>query len=222
LGQLPEPRVDIIGPPGAPWPAHTETRPVPPVHLRSAQTAAVMCDRRESGRHECGRSPKNQTIMNSCPSRNQHSEAEQAPEDPKVGAAWSRVREVLKASCEGPLSWLRRRANFRPRGGNPACGSTFVRRSAILTVVIFAAVLGSPARADVLIGVAGPMTGKEAWLGEQDERGAGRGRHQRRWRRPRPAGAADHGGRLLRGPARCQTGIPAGMRSSPQRLAFTN
>jgi branched-chain amino acid transport system substrate-binding protein len=37
---------------------------------------------------------------------------------------------------------------------------------------MFAAALGGPARADILIGMAGPITGKEAWLGEQDERGA--------------------------------------------------
>ena len=35
-----------------------------------------------------------------------------------------------------------------------------------------AAALGGPARADVLIGLAGPMTGKDAWFGEQMERGA--------------------------------------------------
>ena len=38
--------------------------------------------------------------------------------------------------------------------------------------VIFAALLGSPVRADVLIGVADPMTGGLAWFGEQMERGA--------------------------------------------------
>jgi hypothetical protein len=32
--------------------------------------------------------------------------------------------------------------------------------------------LGWPTRADVLIGLAGPMTGKEAWLGEQFPRDA--------------------------------------------------
>ena len=35
-----------------------------------------------------------------------------------------------------------------------------------------AAELDGPARADVLIGMAGPITGKEAWLGEQFQRGA--------------------------------------------------
>jgi branched-chain amino acid transport system substrate-binding protein len=38
-------------------------------------------------------------------------------------------------------------------------------------VVTFAA-FGGPARADILIGLAGPITGKEAWLGEQFQRGA--------------------------------------------------
>jgi branched-chain amino acid transport system substrate-binding protein len=41
-----------------------------------------------------------------------------------------------------------------------------------VAVVMFAAALGWPARADVLIGMAGPMTGKDAWFGEQMERGA--------------------------------------------------
>jgi branched-chain amino acid transport system substrate-binding protein len=45
-------------------------------------------------------------------------------------------------------------------------------RLAALALVVFAAALGGPARADVLIGMAGPMTGKEAWFGEQMERGA--------------------------------------------------
>ena len=39
----------------------------------------------------------------------------------------------------------------------------FMRRLVPLAVVMLAAALGGPARADVLIGVAGPMTGKEAW-----------------------------------------------------------
>jgi branched-chain amino acid transport system substrate-binding protein len=37
---------------------------------------------------------------------------------------------------------------------------------------MLAAALGWPARADVLIGMAGPLTGKDAWFGEQMERGA--------------------------------------------------
>jgi branched-chain amino acid transport system substrate-binding protein len=47
-----------------------------------------------------------------------------------------------------------------------------MRRLAAIVVVMFAAALGGPARADILIGMAGPMTGKEAWFGEQEERGA--------------------------------------------------
>jgi branched-chain amino acid transport system substrate-binding protein len=43
----------------------------------------------------------------------------------------------------------------------------------LLAVVTFAAALGWPARAEILIGVAGPMTGKDAWFGAQMERGAG-------------------------------------------------
>jgi branched-chain amino acid transport system substrate-binding protein len=45
-------------------------------------------------------------------------------------------------------------------------------RLAALALVLLAATLGSPARADILIGVAGPMTGTLAWYGEQFERGA--------------------------------------------------
>jgi branched-chain amino acid transport system substrate-binding protein len=37
---------------------------------------------------------------------------------------------------------------------------------------MIAGALGAPAGADVLIGVAAPMTGKDAWIGEQFERGA--------------------------------------------------
>jgi branched-chain amino acid transport system substrate-binding protein len=44
-------------------------------------------------------------------------------------------------------------------------------RLALAAISILAVALGGPARADVLIGVAGPMTGKLAWFGEQMERG---------------------------------------------------
>jgi branched-chain amino acid transport system substrate-binding protein len=46
-----------------------------------------------------------------------------------------------------------------------------MRRLAAAAVIMLAAALG-PARADVLIGVAGPMTGTNTWFGEQMERGA--------------------------------------------------
>jgi branched-chain amino acid transport system substrate-binding protein len=46
-----------------------------------------------------------------------------------------------------------------------------MRRVAPLAVVLLAVALGGPAQAEVLIGVAGPMTGKNAWFGEQIERG---------------------------------------------------
>ena len=48
-----------------------------------------------------------------------------------------------------------------------------MRRLVALAVIMFAAALGGPARADVLIGMAGPMTGKNAWFGEQLQRAAG-------------------------------------------------
>jgi branched-chain amino acid transport system substrate-binding protein len=47
-----------------------------------------------------------------------------------------------------------------------------VGRLVFVAVVVLAAVLGWPARAEVLIGMAGPMTGKNAWFGEQMQRGA--------------------------------------------------
>jgi branched-chain amino acid transport system substrate-binding protein len=47
-----------------------------------------------------------------------------------------------------------------------------MRRLAAVAVVVFATALGWPAQADILIGVAGPMTGTQSWGGEQFERGA--------------------------------------------------
>jgi branched-chain amino acid transport system substrate-binding protein len=53
-------------------------------------------------------------------------------------------------------------------------GQTMVRsRSLFVSVILIAALGATPAAAEVLIGVAGPMTGKLAWFGEQMERGAG-------------------------------------------------
>jgi branched-chain amino acid transport system substrate-binding protein len=43
-------------------------------------------------------------------------------------------------------------------------------RFVAVAVVVFLAALGGPARADVLIGMTGPMTGKNAWFGEQLQR----------------------------------------------------
>jgi branched-chain amino acid transport system substrate-binding protein len=45
-----------------------------------------------------------------------------------------------------------------------------MRRLLTLVVVVLAAALGGPARAEVLIGMADPMTGKNAWFGEQLQR----------------------------------------------------
>jgi branched-chain amino acid transport system substrate-binding protein len=42
----------------------------------------------------------------------------------------------------------------------------------LVVVVMFAAALGWPARAEILIGLAGPLTGTNARVGEQMERGA--------------------------------------------------
>jgi branched-chain amino acid transport system substrate-binding protein len=47
-----------------------------------------------------------------------------------------------------------------------------MRRLVPLALLVFVTALCWPARVDVLIGVAGPITGKEAWFGEQMERGA--------------------------------------------------
>ena len=46
-------------------------------------------------------------------------------------------------------------------------------RLATLAIVTLVAALGWPARADILIGVASPMTGPQSWGGEQFERAAG-------------------------------------------------
>ncbi len=45
-------------------------------------------------------------------------------------------------------------------------------RFPVIAIVLLAAMLGCSARAEVLIGVAGPMTGRLAWIGEQGQRGA--------------------------------------------------
>ena len=76
-----------------------------------------------------------------------------------------------------------------------------MRRLVAVAVVMVAAALGGPARADVLIGMAGPMTGAtNAWFGEQLQRGAALAVADLN-----AAGGvlgeqvrADHGGRLLR------------------------
>jgi branched-chain amino acid transport system substrate-binding protein len=47
-----------------------------------------------------------------------------------------------------------------------------MRRCLVTAFSVFAVTLSSIAQAEVLIGVAGPMTGKEAWPGEQMQRGA--------------------------------------------------
>jgi branched-chain amino acid transport system substrate-binding protein len=47
-----------------------------------------------------------------------------------------------------------------------------MRRFIIVAIAILALALGYPARAEVLIGVAGPMTGTNAWFGEQMQRGS--------------------------------------------------
>src|SRR5262245_51392618 len=45
-------------------------------------------------------------------------------------------------------------------------------RSIAVAIFMLTALLGSSAGADVVIGVAGPMTGDRAWYGEQMQRGA--------------------------------------------------
>ena len=84
----------------------------------------------------------------------------------------------------------------------------------LAAIVIVATALGWPARADILIGVAGPMTGKDAWFGEQMERGAALAVADLN-----AAGGvlgeqvrADHGGRLLRSRAGGRRRQEAGQR----------
>jgi branched-chain amino acid transport system substrate-binding protein len=47
-----------------------------------------------------------------------------------------------------------------------------MRRLVGVLAIMLAAALGGPARADILIGMAGPITGSLGWYGEQLERGA--------------------------------------------------
>jgi branched-chain amino acid transport system substrate-binding protein len=47
-----------------------------------------------------------------------------------------------------------------------------MRRFIAVAIAVLAAALGYPARGEVLIGVAGPMTGRLTWIGEQMQRGA--------------------------------------------------
>jgi branched-chain amino acid transport system substrate-binding protein len=47
-----------------------------------------------------------------------------------------------------------------------------LRRIIAIAIVVLAAMLSHPARAEVLIGAAGPITGTLAWIGEQMQRGA--------------------------------------------------
>src|SRR5919106_5950600 len=47
-----------------------------------------------------------------------------------------------------------------------------VRRKWLIVFGILGALYATTAAAEILIGVAGPMTGKDAWFGEQMERGA--------------------------------------------------
>src|SRR5687768_1167836 len=45
-------------------------------------------------------------------------------------------------------------------------------RVLVKTIVLLAAVFSHPARAEILIGAVGPMTGKLTWIGEQLQRGS--------------------------------------------------
>jgi branched-chain amino acid transport system substrate-binding protein len=55
---------------------------------------------------------------------------------------------------------------------NTCAGVMIMRRFLAIAIVVLAAALACPARAEVLIGVAGPMTGKLEWTGAQLKRGA--------------------------------------------------
>jgi branched-chain amino acid transport system substrate-binding protein len=45
-------------------------------------------------------------------------------------------------------------------------------RFIVIAIVVIGAALGNPAQAEILIGAAGPITGRLAWIGEQMQRGA--------------------------------------------------
>jgi hypothetical protein len=98
-----------------------------------------------------------------------------AIEEPRTGCAtggapFSAPRldaRTLHARSEGRRIGLRlRHVEIRL----DIAGGTIMQRLVITAIVTLAAALGGPARADVLIGMAGPITGKNAWFGEQMER----------------------------------------------------
>ena len=95
-------------------------------------------------------------------------------------------RQALSLPSERVRIGFRRVACGEYRFG--IAGAIVMRRLITLAIVVVATALGGPARAaEILIGVAGPMTGTNAWFGGQMERGAalGRSRPQRRGRRAR-------------------------------------
>lgn len=58
------------------------------------------------------------------------------------------------------------------RTGSVSINESAIMRRFVAVILTLAVLLGYPARADILIGVAGPMTGGVAWSGEQMQRGA--------------------------------------------------
>jgi branched-chain amino acid transport system substrate-binding protein len=83
----------------------------------------------------------------------------------------------MQLRAPGTLSSLahRRRIGLQQmvHGNLPgSAGDTLMLRLVALALSLCAAAPDGPARAEILIGVAGPMTGKNAWFGEQMERGA--------------------------------------------------
>ena len=104
------------------------------------------------------------------------------PHRTKLGVVCLERRRVRAAGIVYP-AFARSAIGARRSGEGAALGTRIglqtnlgrgrvMRRFSAVAIVMFAAALGSPAEADILIGVAGPMTGDRAWYGEQMQRGA--------------------------------------------------
>src|SRR5919106_3253658 len=90
------------------------------------------------------------------------------------------------STCNWSEAWPRNNGRGRSRPIFPDCrrssasaeyfptrgGLNMVCRKLLILSAIMVALYATTAAAEILIGVAGPMTGKDAWFGEQLERGA--------------------------------------------------
>ena len=59
-----------------------------------------------------------------------------------------------------------------PRLSNAKGGAMWTMRNLLVAAVVWAAASVTAAHAEIMVGVAGPMSGQYSWFGEQMERGA--------------------------------------------------